>query len=157
MNLFSGNPANLTALRGHSRIVTDGLLAAFEFPHLCDLYAPNSLTIAADKSVSDVSYPAGPTHAGVRCYYNATTNVNTPELAGNMKEANIFTDDRWYFDGNSDISTGWLIRMQSPDHPEYLSFWIAQGVPQVLSVPGCLMLPMAQVYAIITPKPAGVS
>lgn len=117
------------------------------------IYKPADLAVAADKSVSDVSYPSTPTQTSVSCHLDQQPIQGEPGLEGRSERDLIFTLDRFHFGTDVEIGDTYLLKLTTVGHPNNGKFWVVEGAGQFKTWRAGKQI----VYAKQVLAPAGVS
>lgn len=115
-----------------SRILGRMHLEALHYPHLCGLWAPDSLErLPSGVSPSRIKAADGQSvFVGVfSCFYNATPETNQAEVIGRTQADNIFTMDRFILPMGADVDDTWTLAFLTPGD-NYLNLYSIQGAPQ---------------------------
>jgi hypothetical protein len=123
-----------------------------------DLYAPNAHTVdPATKEVRSVTYGPSPTHSNVQCLYTPSPEMGEMQVVGRTNSDIVFTLDRFHFDVAVPVDDTWYLQLKVEGHPEYETWWVVEGGPDVTASVGRRRSNYRSVFAKRSMRPPGVS
>lgn len=140
-----------------TRIVSDRLIDAVVFPHVCSLWMPEPLTHKSNltRAATDPVYTlANPAQI---CQFIATPETDVPKVVTRTKEVNIFTLDKFLFPPGVVVEDTWVIKLTSANLDYSGRFWMVQGNPQGQEQFFAHVVEVQMCYAKLCVSPTGVS
>jgi hypothetical protein len=130
------------------------------YTFLYDIYKPEVLTaVEGDIEAPDAGVNIGePAYHNVYGFYKGTPELDVAELAGRMKELNLFTLDEHHFTADQPLADQWILHLigsdpGKPPHPYIGRVWVVRDNPQMVASQGHRRTNYIMAYAVLSNVP----